>query len=108
MVVFKNFNLFLYLMSSNESHSPVKMIFLVAVPSCSHTTSVKPHGRLYPPLMFSLRYAAILTAVQKYSVAPMFVCLAYGLLRLQSHACTKDGSEGTKPWPGCAVLKTSS
>lgn len=104
----------MYLMSSNESHSlkfshkvsyenDFPQQFLLVVPSCSHTTSVKPHGWLYP-LMFSLRYTDILTAVQKHSVAPMFVCLAYGLW-LQSCACTEAGSEGTKPWPGCVLLK---
>lgn len=36
----------------------------------------------------------------------MFVCLAFSLPLLQSHACIKDGSEGTKPWPECMLLKT--
>lgn len=35
----------------------------------------------------------------------MFSYLAYVLLLLQSHAWIKDGSEGTKPWPGCVLLK---
>lgn len=37
----------------------------------------------------------------------MFSYLAYVLLLLQSHAWIKGGSEGTKPWPGCVLLKTN-
>lgn len=70
-------------MSSNGSHSHVKMIFLTVFRSgpllFSHYIC-QIHMAACIPLMFSLRSTDILTAVQKYSVSPMFVCLAYSLL----------------------------
>lgn len=72
--------------------------FLIAVPSGSHTTFFQIHMAACIPLMFSLWYTDILTGVQKYGVSPMFVCLDYILL-------CEHGNEGTKPWPGCVLLK---
>lgn len=61
------------------------------------TLHLSSHTAGFVPLMFSLRRTDILTALQKHSVAPMFVCLAGGRLRLRSGACAKRGGEGAKP-----------